>query len=453
MGTTALRAPHWIHQVTARQWLTIAIVSAAWFFDTLDQRLFSLARLYALADLMDRPVGDLLVQAAAKTATSIMLFGWGIGGLVSGALGDRYGHAKLMTWSILLYSVGSGCSALCTGSDQFMIARFVTGLGIGGVFGLAVAIIADTVKGEARLACLAGLQIVASLANMSSPFMKMGVDAAAAAAVIPPDDGWRVVFAISASPIMLALACLVWLRETDAWRRRAAAQQVAAGPFTALAVIFKDPAERFNLLIGTVMAVSGVVGLWGIGEFATDLQTTIFTSYYAATEPPGSVSGLVANAKNWAFLLQMIGGTAGIVAFGQVARRIGRRPAFIAWFLAAFVVTALAYWRMTTPLDAYWMMPLMGAAQLGLFGGFAIYLPELFGAPTRGTGVSFAYNLGRFAAAIGGIGSAYLTSHVFSAFASPLPLRYAAMLMCGVFLVGAAAAMFAPETRGAEFKD
>jgi hypothetical protein len=104
---------------------------------------------------------------------------------------------------------------------------------------------------------------------------------------------------------------------------------------------------------------------------------------------------------------------------------------------------------MTTPFDAYWMMPLMGAAQLGPFAGFAIYLPELFPVSLRSTGTSFCYNFGRFAAAGGSFFSAYLTTLYFNGDpTSALPLRYSAITMCAIFLVGLFTLPFAPETRG-----
>ena len=82
-----------------------------------------------------------------------------------------------------------------------------------------------------------------------------------------------------------------------------------------------------------------------------------------------------------------------------------------------------------------------------------LMLPELFGARVRGTGVSFCYNLGRFAAAAGGFVSAALTTKVFNGYPSPLPLRYAAIVMCSAFLLGLVAAWFGPETRDKEQVD
>jgi MFS-type transporter involved in bile tolerance (Atg22 family) len=112
------------------------------------------------------------------------------------------------------------------------------------------------------------------------------------------------------------------------------------------------------------------------------------------------------------------------------------------------LVTFGVYWKMDSPNDAYWMMPLMGAAQLGVFAGFAIYLPELFPSRLRSTGTSFCYNLGRFAAAGGSFFSSVLTKDVFGAYAPPAPYRYSAMAMCVIFAVGLVTLCFAPETKG-----
>src|SRR5437764_14341628 len=130
----------------------------------------------------------------------------------------------------------------------------------------------------------------------------------------------------------------------------------------------------------------------------------------------------------------MLGAGVGRWLFTRLASATGRRVAFAVGFSSALVVTAFVYWRMQTPLDAYWMMPLMGAAQLGPFAGFAIYLPELFPGSLRSTGTSFCYNFGRFAAAGGSFFSAYLT-RLFATGdpSSVLPLRYSAITMCAIF--------------------
>jgi MFS family permease len=119
--------------------------------------------------------------------------------------------------------------------------------------------------------------------------------------------------------------------------------------------------------------MGGVVGLWGIGEYAVDLQDAVFTAHYKVTQPlweETAVKAAVSSAKNWAYLLQQIGGAVGMFLFSWAAEKYGRRPAFIAGFSAALAMTLLVYWRLETPAEAYWMIPLMGAAQLSVFAGF-----------------------------------------------------------------------------------
>jgi MFS family permease len=143
----------------------------------------------------------------------------------------------------------------------------------------------------------------------------------------------------------------------------------------------------------------------------------------------------------------MLGAGIGMWIFTKLAQWYGRRPAFAIGYVAALVTTILVYWKMDSPMEAYWMMPLMGAAQLSVFAGFAIYLPELFPSQFRSTGTSFCYNLGRFAAAAGSLFSAKLATGVYGHYGSPLMERYSAMTMCAIFLVGLATLPFAPETK------
>lgn len=443
----------WWRGNSAYQWLVFAVAGGAWLFDNTDQRLFSLARIPAISSLLGLPPGDLAVQAFGKVVTALFLIGWGVGGLTIGALGDRFGRVRLLAISILIYSIGTGATALSQTADQFLVLRVIAGFGIGGVFGLAVAIIAENFTGSTRIAMLAGLQVLSVIGNLGAALTKIGFDGLAATGVLPLDQVWRWLFAIGTLPIVIAAAALLFLRESDSWLKLKAAGDLPRGAFGSYALLLADREERRNLLVGAMLALGGVVGLWGIGEYATDLQEAVFIAHYKAIAPAGQVRQLAAEARNLAYLLQMIGAAAGMALFTWGANRFGRRPAFMAGFAASGVITALVYGWMETPTDAYWMIPLMGVAQFSVFAGFSIYLPELFGARSRGTGVSFCYNLGRFAAAAGGFVSAALTTHVFAAYPSPLPLRYSAMVMCSVFAVGFVAAWLGPETRGKELVD
>ena len=108
------------------------------------------------------------MQALGKNVTAFFLIGWGIGGLIFGALGDRYGRAKMLTITVLIYSVCTGLSYFSQTYWDFAIARFLTGLGVGGVFGLAVALIAETLPDSARSGALGWLQMLSTVGNISA---------------------------------------------------------------------------------------------------------------------------------------------------------------------------------------------------------------------------------------------------------------------------------------------
>lgn len=452
-ATIALGDKPWWKGNSAYQWLVFAIAGGAWLFDNTDQRLFSLARVSAISDLLGLPASDISVQSFGKIVTALFLIGWGLGGLVIGAMGDRYGRVRALTWSILIYSVGTGATALADTADHFLILRVIAGFGIGGIFGLAVAIFADTFSGSTRVAMLAALQVLSVIGNIGAPLAKMGFDGLAASGTIAHEDVWRWLFGIGTIPVVLAAGSALFLRESDAWLKAKAEGALPKGVLGSYGRLLANREERRNLIVGSMLAMGGVIGLWGINEYATDLQEAVFVAHFSATMTIEQARQASAEARNLAYLLQMIGAAIGMLAFTWAANRFGRRPAFMGGFAAAGVITAMVYGWMETPADAYWMIPLMGVAQFSVFAGFSIYLPELFSASVRGTGVSFCYNLGRFAAAAGGFVSAILTADVFGHLPSPLPLRYSAMVMCCVFVLGFVAAWLGPETRGKPMKD
>jgi MFS family permease len=391
-----------------------------------------------------------------------------------GALGDRYGRARMLNLTVLIYSAFTGLTFFSQGKFDFTLFRFLTGLGVGGVFGLAVSLIAETVPTASRVAALGLLQVLSTFGNLSAGFIKIGIDRLETGGHITGGEGWRWVFLVGAIPAALVILSMRYLKEPAPWLAlKASGALKRAGLFSTYARLFSDKRWRRNVAVGALIASTGVIGLWAIGEYAVDLQRAVFKTHYesilpaaAAPDPglsgpalqaeaarltklrDGQVKAKVDGAIFIAYQLNMLGAGFGMWLFTRVTQVTGRRFAFFVGFLSALIITAFVYWKMETPNDAYWMMPLMGAAQLGTFAGFAIYLPELFPSGLRSTGTSFCYNLGRFAAAGGSFFSAMLTTNVFGAYAAPLPLRYSAIAMCSIFLIGLIVLPFAPETKG-----
>lgn len=182
---------------------------------------------------------------------------------------------------------------------------------------------------------------------------------------------------------------------------------------------------------------------------------------------PEDIDRVVQRTKSLAWQLMLWAGISSIVfniaaffgvySFSYVAQWLGRRPTFAICFIAAMVSTACAFAFMSSatvtigPLvlfrDVFWLVPIMGFCQLSVFGGYAVYFPELFPTRLRSTGTSFCYNVGRFVACTGPLVLGQLTtSALFKD--NPEPLRGAGVTMCSIFLVGLLVLPFLPETKG-----
>jgi len=201
------------------------------------------------------------------------------------------------------------------------------------------------------------------------------------------------------------------------------------------------------VLLGLLLTGAGVVGLWGIGFFSPELVRLALEQGLKAEGLEGAqLQGELGRWRGITSLLQNLGAFVGIFAFSWVTGIIGRRFTFALFFILAAVVTAANFWFLQTKNDILWMIPLMGFCQLALFGGYAIYLPELFPTKFRSTGTSFCYNAGRLVAAFGPFMLGQLTSTVFADYGADA-FRYAGVTMCSIFLVGLLVLPFLPETK------
>jgi MFS family permease len=390
-------------------------------------------------DLLGKAPSDALVSEQAGYATMIFMIGWAVGGIVFGILGDRWGRVKTMSLTILFYSVFTGLSFFATDILQFHILRFLCSLGVGGQFAVGVALVAETMPANARPQALGMLQALSTVGNMLAGLIGILIGHAEQSGALV--GGWRYLFLSGALPAPLALLVFRKLKEPEQWLKSRAVNR-RMGSFQDL---FADPRLRRNSIVGLVLAFAGVVGLWGIGFFSYDLFRPVLESTFRAEGLAGA--DLAGKTTTWIGItssLQNFGGFWGVHWFTFLTGRTGRRKAFAISFVAAMVMTAFTFWKLERIDEIFWMIPLMGFTQLALFGGYAIYLPELFPTPVRSTGVSFCYNAGRLVAALGPLSLGLLTSRVYH---GPDAMRYAGMTLCLVFLLGLAALPFAPETK------
>jgi MFS family permease len=301
---------------------------------------------------------------------------------------------------------------------------------------------------RSRPFALGWLQALSAVGNMLAALTSMGLGRLEEAGTI--GTAWRAMFLVGLAPAALAIPIMMKLREPERWKAAAQAGELSGErKLGSLAELFGDPRWRRNTLVGMLLAFAGVVGLWGIGFFSFDLVDVVFRKHFQGQGlSTQEIAGKLTFWKGMTSLVQNAGAFFGIYAFARITHHIGRKPAFAISFIAALVSTAVTFWF----LDQFWqifvLIPIMGFCQLAVFGGYAIYFPELFPTRLRSTGTSFCYNVGRLVAALGPFTLGKLTSQVFAGYDSPMPFRLAGVTMCSVFILGLIALPFAPETRG-----
>ena len=544
--------------VTFYHWLVVIIASCGWLFDCMDQRFFTMARQSALKELLG---SDALAQAEIEKylnyALAAMMLGWGTGGLLFGWLSDRWGRVKTMVATLVVYSGFTGLSGLAQGWVDFTVFRFLVGLGVGGMFGSAVSLVAESVPSGFRAVALGSLQALSAFGNLTAAFISRIIPPGAEKVLLGSDfminhSGWRVLFFVGILPSLLVVPIILFLREPEAWKKaKAEARSGKAGKAVgSIPDLLRTPRWRHNTLVGLGLGVAGMVGLWGIGFFSPELITAALktrplqasdikepaalcaalktgstpagayfqerlspelrrglegvttnqppaestvqalvlglnqlisgpslyrSNVFAAVKVskatgnlinqlevktregdvpflnrqlleqtfPGCIAplqGSIDKVRSQAMMLFDVGALGGMFAFTFVASYLNRRKAFLGAFILCLGISAFVFYSLRTETDAYWMLPLMGFAQLAVFAGYSIYFPELYPTRLRGAGVGFCYNTVRFLTIPFNIFMGHL--------AAWLDFRTAVIILSSVYLIGVVALIWAPETKG-----
>ncbi|MHB8521830.1 MAG: MFS transporter [Limisphaerales bacterium] len=499
-------APWW-RLLTRYHWYVLSIAAFGWLFDCFDQQIFTMSRSITMRDLM--PQADTPTQIEYGTwATSVFIVGWATGGLIFGTLGDRWGRAKTMALTILVYASCTGLSALAHGWGYFALFRFLTGAGVGGEFAVGAALVAEVMPDRARPHALGLLQALSAFGNILAA-VSLGI-------VVPGEHlgwGWRGLYYLGAFPALVAVLVFWRLKEPEKWiaAKAAATKAQTVGQLGRISDLFAQSRWRRNTLVGLGLAVAGQIGLWGIGFYTPELIDNAIptienvmrpnleavlnapdaaahaTAVRALTEPeqkkyvelvaritfaresraatgvlatplaPGQkekLSVVLGQAisedrktglKSFGGFLQQIGAFLGMFCFSALAARAGRRLAFLFALLAAWGSLVFTFVTFHQPWQIWYLWPLLGFCTLAPFGGYAIYFPELFPTRLRTTGTSFCYNVGRYVTAAGVFLLGPLARNLQGLTSMP-GFRLAALTLSCAYLIGLVALIWAPET-------
>ncbi len=263
--------------ITFYHWLVVFFASCGWLFDCMGQRIFVLSREPALRELLGATASDHQVYVWGTVATTLMMVGWATGGILFGMMSDHYGRVKAMVATLLAYTVFSGLSGFATTGLAFLVFRLLFGLGVGGMFGAATTLVAESVPKHFRTLALGSMQALSAVGNMVASGLSLQ---------ITPGmenfwghySGWQVLSFVSVFPALLAVPMVLLLKEPQAWvRAKAEAATGGAGKAVgSFGDLFRHPRWRKSTFVGICLGVAGMVGLWGIAFFSPELITTAF---------------------------------------------------------------------------------------------------------------------------------------------------------------------------------
>ncbi len=380
--------PAWLWGLTRYQWLVLIAAWLGWGFDVFDGLLFNYVAPACVPDLLgitrDMPGYQGQVSFWTGALTSILLIGWGVGGILFGKLSDRIGRTRALLLTMLLYSLATAGCAFATNIWMLVFFRIIASLGIGGEWAAGASLVAETVPEKKRV--WAGMMLYTAspfgilLATFVSDLFLHQIDFAKVG-FGNPSWGWRAVFLTGLVPAFVALLIRMKVKEPEMWKPDAAAGRVRE--------LF-SPAMKRRTIGGLAMAVIALLGWWSCFAFIPLIGNRL-----GATPEEKSTMVFIGTAA------YSLGGLIGTILTLPIAVTLGRRWMFALYFAFSAGAIALGFGGDWSPTARMWMMLPVGMAVFGVFGAFTFYLPELFPTRLRSTGAGFCYNTGRFIAAGG----------------------------------------------------
>ena len=342
------------------------------------------------------------------------LIGAVIGGIGFGILSDYYGRVRVLTWTILLFAIFTGLGAFASGYWDLVVYRTIAGLGLGGEFGIGMALVAESwpAAKRARACSYVGLgwQAGVLLAALTTPFLL-------------PLVGWRGMFLIGLIPGFVAFAVRWFVGEPQIFLEHAK----AARGGVPLRILIKD-VETTRRSLGMLI----LCGVQNFGYYGLMIWLPSYLSSRFGYNPLQSALWISTTILGMAF---------GIFAFGYLADAVGRRPALFT-FQAGAAIMVIVFSQLTGPLALLVVGIVMGVFVNGMLGGYGTLLAELYPTEARATAENVLFNLGR---GIGGFGpfvvGALAARYSFAAAIGLLAVIYVIDIIATYFLI--------PEKRGA----
>ena len=398
----------WPRDITPPERKSLIAGGLGWMLDAMDVMLYSLVLAYLIREFS-------MSTSTAGLLNSLTLVASAIGGFLFGVIADRIGRTRALMASIFVYSIASAACGFSASIGQLAVFRFLLGLGMGGEWTTAAALIAETWRPEHRGKAL-GL--------MQSAYAIGEAVAALVVAFVLPHFGWRAVFFVGVLPALILFWIWRSVPESPVWQRRRAEPKPAV-----LSRLLHGEVLR-NGLLATAMNACSMFGYWGL-----------FTWIPAYLSLPVSQGGRgLSLVKTTTFFVVLTAGKwVGYALFGFFADAFGRRKPYFAYLIIAAALVPL-YGLAHSPFWLLVLGPFVAFFGTGFFSGYAAIASEIFPGEIRASAMGLSYNIGR--------GLSAFAPFAVGALAARFGLGPAFFLQAGAFFAAALLALTLPETLG-----
>lgn len=434
--------------LTPLQWLICAVAALGFAFDSYELLMLPIIARPALAELLHVAPNSLEVNSWVGTLQYVPAVAGGVFGLLGGYLTDLFGRRRVLVWSILLYAFGALFAGLATSVGWLLFWRCCTFVGVCVEFVAAVAWLSELFPNPVQRERVVGFtQAFGSIGGImvTGAYYIVVTYGGSFPAVAGGHEAWRYTLLSGVIPALPLIVIRPFLPESPGWIARKKAGTLKRPSFAAL---FTPEFRRTTIVTTIMMACAYAAAFGAIQQMPRIVPGLEEVRTLARTAQEQTISGVQS--------YQEFGGLAGRIVLAFLAAIIvGRRRLLYVFQIPGLILLPLVF--LATPVEglamAKWGIFVVGMATIAQFSFWGNYLPRVYPIHLRGTGESFAANVG--GRMIGTCAALITTSLVPSmpGTAVPIKLAYAAALVGSTaYVIGFIASFWLPEPKGAELE-
>ena len=436
-------------RLTPLQWLICAISAVGFAFDSYVLLILPLIVRPALSELLGAPPNSLAVNDWVGTLQYVPAVAGGIFGLFGGYLTDLLGRRRVLVWSILLYGFSTLAASFATSVGWLLFWRCGTFVGVCVEFVAAVAWLAELFSNPAQRERVIGFtQAFGSFGGVmaAGAYYWFVTHGESLPAIQGGHEAWRYTLMFGLVPAIPLMIIRPFLPESPLWQERKRAGTLKRPSF---AELFTPRFRRTTIVTTIMMAAVYGAAFGAIQQMPRVIPGLDEVRTLARTAQEQTISGV-------SFFQEMGGLTGRILLATLAAVIVGRRRLLHLFQIPGMLVLPIVFFfapvlGLTWASWGIFLVGLLTVSQMSFWGN---YLPRVYPTYLRGTGESFAANIGgRMIGTFGAFLAASLVSEMPGS-TVPIKLAYAATLVgTGAYVIGFIASFWLPEPKRAELPD